>query len=215
MPLCGRVACARHAGGCPIAHNTQGSCAACAMPSRAGGGASIHRWHERPPSGRGGPQEEHRLLQRRSGPCDDATNSVAHPLQRSIACCHSARQVRATTQPQQLPLRCNSASRVATALSRSVRRRNQHCCPYVAAAHRVLQQRSVRRRRTAARERSLLQRRTACCNSVRLCCKQVDAPLVAAHWNGAACCNACCNAVQPAVAQPNLLQKAHGSSDAH
>ena len=131
----------------------------------------IHRWHERPPSGRCGPQEEHRVLQRRSGPCDDATNPVAHPLQRRIACCNSARQVRATTQPQQLPLRCNSASRVATALSRFVRRRNQHCCPYVAAAHRVLQQRSVRHRRTAARERSLLQQCTACCNSVRFCCR--------------------------------------------
>ena len=135
------------------------------------------RWRIHPSMARAAPQrpmwaaEEHRVLQRRSGPCDDATNSVAHPLQRSIACCNSARQVRATTQPQQLPLRCNSASRVATALSRSVRRRNQHCCPSVAAAHRVLQQRSVRHRRTAARERSLLQQCTACCNSVRFCCR--------------------------------------------
>ena len=154
------------------------------------------------------------MLQRRSGPCDDATNPVAHPLQRRIACCNSTRQVRATTQPQQLPLRCNSASRVATALSRFVRRRNQLGGPYVAAAHRVLQRRSVRHRRTAARERSLLQQCTACCNSVGFCCKQVDAPLVAARCSGAACCNACCNAVQPAVAQPNLLRKAHGNSDA-
>ena len=132
----------------------------------------------------------HRVAQQRSaGSCDDATDSVANPLPQRITCCNSAQQVRVTTQPTLLPIRCSG--------------------------HHGLQQRSVRQRRTAARERGLLQRRTACCNSVRLCCKQVDAPLVAAHCNGAACCNACCNAVQPAVAQPNLLQKAHGSSDAH
>ena len=119
----------------------------------------IHESHERlNPSGRSCVAEEHySVLQQRSGLRDDATNSVAHPLQQPIACCNSA-QVCATTQPILLPIRCNSASRVATALSATT----QNCCTRaqsVATAYRVLRQRSVRQRRTAARERSLLQRR--------------------------------------------------------
>ena len=47
-------------------------------------------------------------------------------------------------QPTLLPLRCNCASRGATALSRFVRRRNRQRCQPVATAHRGLQQRSVR-----------------------------------------------------------------------
>ena len=84
-----------------------------------------------------------------------------------IGCCNSARQVRATTQPTRLQIRCNSASRVATELSRFVQRRNRNSCPCVATAHRLLQQRSVRQRRTAAREYSLLQQRIVCCNSAQ------------------------------------------------
>ena len=162
------------------------------------------------------------------------------PLHQRIACCNSAQQVRATTQPTRLPIRCDGASRVATALSRFVRRRNQHCCHSVAAAHRVLQQRSAGSCDDATTTVATpLQRRIACCHSAQcdiaellhesaVCCnsaphvataydsvaEQVDAPLVAARCSGAACCNACCNAVQPAVAQPNLLRKAHGNSDA-
>ena len=108
----------------------------------------------------------HRGLQQRSaGSCDDATNTAAHPLQQRIACCNCAQQVRATTQPTRLPIRCNSASRVATALSRFVRRRNIHGCPSVATAHRGLQRRSVRQRSTAAPECSRLLQRVACCSS--------------------------------------------------
>ena len=130
------------------------------MPRRVGRRRRcIHESHERlNPSGRSCVAEEHySVLQQRSGLRDDATNSVAHPLQLRIACCNST-QVCATTQPILLPIRCNSASRVATALSATT----QNCCTRaqsVATAYRVLRQRSVRQRRTAARERSLLQRR--------------------------------------------------------
>ncbi len=110
----------------------------------------------------------HRVLQQRSArSCHDATDAVAHPLQHRIACCNRARcdiaellhesvsllqqciaccniaqQVRATTQPTLVPVRCNSASRVATALSAI----SQNCCPSVqsvATAHRMLQQRTI------------------------------------------------------------------------
>ena len=121
-----------------------------------------------------------------------------------------------------------------------MRRRNQHCCKSVAAAHRVLQ-RSLAGSCNDVTDTlaHVLQQRIACCNSAQcdntgllhesaVCCNgaphvataydsvadQVDAPLVAARCSGAACCNACCNAVQPAVAQPNLLRKAHDNSDA-
>ena len=171
----------------------------------------------------------------------------------------------ARAAPQRPRWAARGASRAATAL-RSVRRRNQLCCPSVATEHRVLPQRSagpcddanhnschsVATVHRVLPQRSagscddatntvahMLQRRIACCNSAQcdiaellhesaVCCnsaphvataydsvaEQFDAPLVAARCSGAACCNACCNAVQPAVAQPNLLRKAHGNSDA-
>jgi hypothetical protein len=138
-------------------------------------------------------------------------------------------------QPTLLQIRCCCPSRVATVLGRFVRRRNQHCRPSAAAAHRVLQ-RSLAGSCKDATETVAhpLQQRIGCCNSAQcdnagllhesaVCCngaphvettddsvaEQVDAQLVAARCNGAACCNACCSEVQPAVAQPNLLRKAH------
>ena len=159
----------------------------------------------------------HRVLQRRSaGSCDDATNTVTNPLQQRIAGCSSAQPVRATTQPTRLPIHCNSASRVATALSRFVRRRSQRGCPSVATAHRGLQQRSAGscddatytvahplRRRIAGcngaqfDNAALLHQSAVGCNSAsrvaaanNSVAEQIVAPLVA---------------VQPAVAQPNLL----------
>ena len=146
-----------------------------------------------------------------------------------IACCNSARQVRATTQPTLLQIRCNSASRVATELSRFVQRRNRNSCPCVATAHRLLQQRSVRQRRTAAREYSLLQRRTACCNSaqqvrattqptafpircnsaspvataLRTTTKQPVATQGSLAWRN----RTCCSAAQRVATRRNLLQQ--------
>ena len=132
------------------------------------------------------------------------------------------------------------ASPVATALTRFLRQCNRHCCHSVATAHRVVQQRSAGSCDDATDSvANPLPQRIAGCNSAQcdnaellhesaVCCngaprvataydsvaEQFDAPLVAARCSGAACCNACCNAVQPAVAQPNLLRKAHDNSDA-
>ncbi len=144
-----------------------------------------------PPPLRFGSQRSIACWQQRSaGSCADATNAVAHPLQWRM--------------------------RVATALSRYERRRNQHCCPSVATAHRLLQQRSVRPRRTAARECSLLQQRITCCNSAQHgLCKRRNQQLFPSVATAHACRNSapyhnaatCCNAAQPGVAQPNLLQR--------
>jgi hypothetical protein len=106
--------------------------------------AVLYPWHERPPSGRCGSQRSIACLfvQRPAGSCDDATNNVATPLQRRIACCNSAQQVRSTTQPTLLPIRCSGASRVATVLSAT----SQNCCTRVqsvATVHRMLQQRTI------------------------------------------------------------------------
>ena len=156
-------------------------------------------------------------------------------LRQAAACFNSAQHGCATMQPALLQIRCCCPSRVATVLGRFVRRRNQHCRPSAAAAHRVLQ-RSLAGSCKDATETVAhpLQQRIGCCNSAQcdnagllhesaVCCngaphvettddsvaEQVDAQLVAARCNGAACCNACCSEVQPAVAQPNLLRKAH------
>ncbi len=70
------------------------------------------------------------------------SGTAAVGLQRPAACCNSAPQVRATSQPNLLPIRCNGASPVATALSATT----QNCCTRVqsvATAHRLLQQRSA------------------------------------------------------------------------
>ena len=196
-------ACARHAGRCPVARAS--SCAACTC--RVSRRWCIHRT--------------------RGPPAADVGRRGASPA------CNSA-QVCATTQPILLPIRCSGASRVATALRRTVRRHNRHGRPFVAAAYNVMQQRSAGSCDDATDTgSSQLQQRISCCNSAQcdiaellperaVCCngaphvataydsvaEQVDAPLVAARCNGAACCNACCSAVQPAVAQPNLLRKA-------
>ena len=69
--------------------------------------AVVHPSHERPPSGRCGSQRSIACLQQHSGLRNDATNSVAHPLRRRIACCNSARQDRATTQPTWSPICCS------------------------------------------------------------------------------------------------------------
>ena len=68
------------------------------------------------------------------------TSRCAGEMHRVVAACHGrgrcnrAQQAFATTQPVRLPIRCNSASPVATALSRFVRRRNQLCCQSAATA---------------------------------------------------------------------------------
>ena len=134
---------------------------------------------------------------------------------------------RATTQPTLLLPRCNSASPVDTALSKFVRRRNQHCCPSVATEHRVLQQRSaglcddatnaaanpLQRRllhqillqqrsvrlRTAATRRNPLQQRIACCNS--------------AHYhNTARCTTAQSDATEHRVLQQSTIPSLHSAT---
>ena len=125
------------------------------------------------------------LQQRSAGLCDDASDTIAYFLQLLIACYKCVPQVRATTQPTVLPTRCNSASRFATALRRFVRRRSRHCCPFVATAHRLSQQRCAPPRSTCcstvpsdATELCVLQpstilllpsaadRRSTCCSAV-------------------------------------------------
>ena len=57
----------------------------------------------------------HRVLQQGSaGSCDDATNTVAHPLQRSFSRCNSAQFDNAALL-RQSAVGCNSASHDATA----------------------------------------------------------------------------------------------------
>ena len=140
--------------------------------------------------------EEHRVLQQRSaGPCDDATTTVATPLQQCSACCHSAQQVRATTQPTLLPICCSGASRVATALSAT----SQSCCTRaqsVATVHRMLQQRTI-----------LLQ------NSSTLHLLQSGAAVQPVVMPVASQCNllwrnrTCCEKRTATVMQRNLLQR--------
>ena len=107
-----------------------------------GGGAS-HESHERlNPSGRLCVAEEHySVLQQRSGLRDDATNSVAHPLQQRIACCNGAQCDNAELLHESAVC-CNGVSGVATALSATT----QDCCTRaqcVATAHRMLKQRTI------------------------------------------------------------------------
>ena len=172
----------------------------------------MHPSHERlNPSGRLCVAEEHySVLQQRSGLRDDATNSVAHPLQQCIACCDSAQhglcddatesvanplQVRAATQRTLVPIRCNSALRVATALRTTTQQPvatqcslpwfRRSCCSAaqrVATQRDLLQQTAVRchgPQRVAtccsdrnavspvATDRGPLQQTTACCNRLQ------------------------------------------------
>jgi hypothetical protein len=101
---------------------------------------------------------------------------------RAGTCCNSAQHGCATTQPTALPIRCNSAARVATALRTTTQQpiatqgslpwRNRTCC---SAAQRV------------ATQLALLQPTTACCNLLR--------------------CTACAAAIRPDATQHNLLQQ--------
>jgi hypothetical protein len=100
---------------------------------------------------------------RSAGVCDDATSTVANPLQQRIACCYSAQQVCATTQPIRLPIRCNSAQCDDAALLHQIAIRF-NSASRVATAHRVLQQRSVPPHSTSAPQRIPLHRSVACCN---------------------------------------------------
>ncbi len=80
--------------------------------------------------------------------------TTAVGLPRTAACCNNAQHGCATTQPNLLPVRCSSASRVATALSRFVRRRNRQRCQSVAGS-------CDDATNTVAHP---LQQRIACCN---------------------------------------------------
>ena len=135
---------------------------------------------------------EHRcvLQQRSAGLCDDATNAVANPSLRSIACCNSAQQVCATTQPTLLRIRCNGAYCIRSccnsaqcdcALLQHVAIRCNSASPVAIALIATTQH--------VAPQRNPMQQSIACCNRVqsRRCTAQhVDAPVVAAQCNGAA-----------------------------
>ena len=157
----------------------------------------------------------HRLLRQRSVRQHRTAARERSLLQRRTACCSSAQQIRATTQPTLLPIRCSAPC--------VLQQRSAGSCDDATdtVAH-PLQQRIACCNSAQCDNAELLHESTVCCNSatrvatalsmvVQRRNQQLFPSVAVAH----ACCNSapyhnaatCCNAGQPGVAQPNLLQR--------